>query len=131
MAIAWENDTDSNSESSSSEEEENANLAFMANIEDKGRVEELLVAEELWNDHKKPFFFPFSSTATCTNHPLEVDQRNPHNSLTQLQWLVTNGKLCKKPWLGSLRPYRMWFRLEIKLELQGMEPVMYTKILGV
>ncbi|MQL74794.1 hypothetical protein Taro_007164 [Colocasia esculenta] len=40
----------------------------------QGRVEELLVAEELWNDHKKPFFFPFSSAATCTNHPLEVDQ---------------------------------------------------------
>ncbi|MQM08642.1 hypothetical protein Taro_041502 [Colocasia esculenta] len=36
---------------------------------------ELLVAEELWNDHKKPFFFPFSSAATCTNHSLEVDQR--------------------------------------------------------
>ncbi|MQM18548.1 hypothetical protein Taro_051542, partial [Colocasia esculenta] len=41
----------------------------------QGRVEELLVAEELWNDHKKPFFFPFSSAATCRNHPLEVDQR--------------------------------------------------------
>ncbi|MQL72975.1 hypothetical protein Taro_005324 [Colocasia esculenta] len=40
-----------------------------------GRVEELLVAEELWNDHKKPFFFPFSSATTCTNHSLEVDQR--------------------------------------------------------
>ncbi|MQM12729.1 hypothetical protein Taro_045648 [Colocasia esculenta] len=40
-----------------------------------GRVEELLVAEELWNDHKKLFFFPFSSVATCTNCPLEVDQR--------------------------------------------------------
>ncbi|MQL78026.1 hypothetical protein Taro_010455 [Colocasia esculenta] len=40
-----------------------------------GRVEELLVAEELWNDHKKLIFFPFSSSATCTNHPLEVDQR--------------------------------------------------------
>ncbi|MQM07615.1 hypothetical protein Taro_040455, partial [Colocasia esculenta] len=37
-------------------------------------VEELLVAEELWNDHKKPFFFPFSSATTCTNHSLEVDQ---------------------------------------------------------
>ncbi|MQM17003.1 hypothetical protein Taro_049967, partial [Colocasia esculenta] len=36
-----------------------------------GRVEELLVAEELWNDHKKLFFFPFSSAATCTNRPLE------------------------------------------------------------
>ncbi|MQL82121.1 hypothetical protein Taro_014582 [Colocasia esculenta] len=41
----------------------------------RGRVEELLVAEELWNDHKKPFIFPFSSAASCTNHPLEVDQR--------------------------------------------------------
>ncbi|MQL81035.1 hypothetical protein Taro_013491, partial [Colocasia esculenta] len=39
-----------------------------------GRVEELLVAEELWNDHKKLFFFPFSSAAACTNRPLEVDQ---------------------------------------------------------
>ncbi|MQM20177.1 hypothetical protein Taro_053193 [Colocasia esculenta] len=40
----------------------------------RGRVEELLVAEELWNAHTKPFFFPFSSAATCTNRPLEVDQ---------------------------------------------------------
>ncbi|MQM10264.1 hypothetical protein Taro_043156 [Colocasia esculenta] len=39
----------------------------------QGRVEELLVAEELWKDHKKPFFFPFSSAATCTNHSLEVN----------------------------------------------------------
>ncbi|MQL70591.1 hypothetical protein Taro_002903 [Colocasia esculenta] len=45
-----------------------------------GRVEELLVAKELWNDHKKPFFFPFSSAATCTNHPLEVDQRSRSDS---------------------------------------------------
>ncbi|MQM00070.1 hypothetical protein Taro_032798 [Colocasia esculenta] len=42
---------------------------------DKGHVEELLVAEELWNAHTKPFFFPFSSAATCTNRPLEVEQR--------------------------------------------------------
>ncbi|MQL73069.1 hypothetical protein Taro_005413 [Colocasia esculenta] len=41
-----------------------------------GHVEELLVAEELWNDHKKLIFFPFLSVATCTNHPLEVDQRD-------------------------------------------------------
>ncbi|MQL97733.1 hypothetical protein Taro_030430 [Colocasia esculenta] len=40
-----------------------------------GRVEELLVAKELWNDHKKLIFFPFSSAATCTNRPLEIDQR--------------------------------------------------------
>ncbi|MQL77289.1 hypothetical protein Taro_009685 [Colocasia esculenta] len=45
------------------------------NGEEKGRVEELFMAEELWNAHTKPFFFPFSSVATCTNHPLEVDQR--------------------------------------------------------
>ncbi|MQL97462.1 hypothetical protein Taro_030154 [Colocasia esculenta] len=36
----------------------------------------LLVSEELWNDHKKLFLFPFSSAATCTNCPLEVDQRD-------------------------------------------------------
>ncbi|MQL95972.1 hypothetical protein Taro_028641 [Colocasia esculenta] len=36
MAAAWSNDSDSDSESSSSEEEgEKANLAFMANIEEK------------------------------------------------------------------------------------------------
>ncbi|MQM05441.1 hypothetical protein Taro_038250 [Colocasia esculenta] len=39
-----------------------------------GRVEELLVAEELWNDDKKLIFFPHSSVATCTNRPLEVGQ---------------------------------------------------------
>ncbi|MQL73068.1 hypothetical protein Taro_005412 [Colocasia esculenta] len=38
-----------------------------------GCVEELLVAEELWNDHNKPF----SSAATSTNRPLEVDQSTP------------------------------------------------------
>ncbi|MQL82577.1 hypothetical protein Taro_015053 [Colocasia esculenta] len=41
-----------------------------------GRVEELLVAEELWNDHKKLIFFPVASAATCTYSHLEVDQRN-------------------------------------------------------
>ncbi|MQL88343.1 hypothetical protein Taro_020902 [Colocasia esculenta] len=40
-----------------------------------GHVEELLVVEELWNDHKKLIFFPFSSAATCTNYPLDADQR--------------------------------------------------------
>ncbi|MQM21394.1 hypothetical protein Taro_054433 [Colocasia esculenta] len=39
-----------------------------------GREEELLVAAELWNANTKPFFLPFSSAATCTNCPLEVDQ---------------------------------------------------------
>ncbi|MQL97413.1 hypothetical protein Taro_030098 [Colocasia esculenta] len=40
-----------------------------------GRVEEFLVAGEQEIVHTKPFFFPFSSDATYTNHPLEVDQR--------------------------------------------------------
>ncbi|MQM10018.1 hypothetical protein Taro_042903, partial [Colocasia esculenta] len=39
-----------------------------------GRVEELLVARELWINHKKDIFFPRSPAATCTNHPLKVDQ---------------------------------------------------------
>ncbi|MQL93261.1 hypothetical protein Taro_025895 [Colocasia esculenta] len=50
---------------------ERAREAFEA----AGCVEELLVAEELWNDHKKLIFFPFSSVVTCTNRPLEIDQR--------------------------------------------------------
>ncbi|MQM10094.1 hypothetical protein Taro_042980 [Colocasia esculenta] len=40
-----------------------------------GRVEEFLVAGEQEIAHTKPFFFPFSSAATCTNRPLEVNQR--------------------------------------------------------
>ncbi|MQM12681.1 hypothetical protein Taro_045600 [Colocasia esculenta] len=40
-----------------------------------GRVEELLVAEELWNDHKKLIIFPVASAATCLDSHLEVDQR--------------------------------------------------------
>ncbi|MQM18262.1 hypothetical protein Taro_051250, partial [Colocasia esculenta] len=36
--------------------------------------QELLVAEELWNDHKKLIFFPVASAATCTDSHLEVDQ---------------------------------------------------------
>ncbi|MQM04065.1 hypothetical protein Taro_036857 [Colocasia esculenta] len=40
-----------------------------------GHVEELLVAGELWINHKKLIFFPRSSAMTCTNRPLEVDQR--------------------------------------------------------
>ncbi|MQM01007.1 hypothetical protein Taro_033751 [Colocasia esculenta] len=38
-----------------------------------GRVEEFLVARELWIGHKKLIFFPFSSAATCTNHLLGVE----------------------------------------------------------
>ncbi|MQL84535.1 hypothetical protein Taro_017043 [Colocasia esculenta] len=76
MAAAWNNESDSDSESSSSEEEEEkANLAFMVNIDDKGRVEEFLAAGEAGDPHTKSFFFLVVSVATCTNHHLEVDQR--------------------------------------------------------
>ncbi|MQM18428.1 hypothetical protein Taro_051420 [Colocasia esculenta] len=37
-----------------------------------GHVEELLVAGELWIDHKKVIFFTCSSATTCANHPLGV-----------------------------------------------------------
>ncbi|MQL76131.1 hypothetical protein Taro_008517 [Colocasia esculenta] len=40
-----------------------------------GRVEEFLVAGEQEIVYTKLFFFPFSSAATYTNRPLEVDQR--------------------------------------------------------
>ncbi|MQM19840.1 hypothetical protein Taro_052853 [Colocasia esculenta] len=43
-----------------------------------GRVEEFLVAGEQEIIHTKPFFFPFSSAATCTNRPLKVDQRKEY-----------------------------------------------------
>ncbi|MQL97200.1 hypothetical protein Taro_029889 [Colocasia esculenta] len=43
-----------------------------------GRVEELLVAGELWNDHEKAIFFPLSSAATCINHLLGVKLRFRH-----------------------------------------------------
>ncbi|MQL78711.1 hypothetical protein Taro_011144 [Colocasia esculenta] len=36
---------------------------------------EFLVAGEQEIAHTKPFFFPFSSVVTCTNCPLEVNQR--------------------------------------------------------
>ncbi|MQL93932.1 hypothetical protein Taro_026581 [Colocasia esculenta] len=40
-----------------------------------GHVGEFTAAGEQEIVHTKPFFFPFSSAATCTNCPLEVDQR--------------------------------------------------------
>ncbi|MQL88087.1 hypothetical protein Taro_020644 [Colocasia esculenta] len=40
-----------------------------------GCVEELLLAGELWMDHKKDIFFPCSSTTTCANRPLGVEQK--------------------------------------------------------
>ncbi|MQM23518.1 hypothetical protein Taro_056583 [Colocasia esculenta] len=65
-----------------------------------GRVEELLGAEELWIDHKKDIFFPRSSAATCTNRPLEADQRT---TLCQnRKSLVRNPKHC--PFSDRRRP---------------------------
>ncbi|MQM23232.1 hypothetical protein Taro_056295, partial [Colocasia esculenta] len=65
-----------------------------------GRVEEFLVAGELCIDHKKDIFFPRSSAATCTNHPLEVDQRT---TLCQnRESLVHNPKHC--PFSVGRRP---------------------------
>ncbi|MQL76337.1 hypothetical protein Taro_008721 [Colocasia esculenta] len=39
-----------------------------------GRVGEFLAAGGAGDPRTKPFFFPFSSAAICTNCPLEVDQ---------------------------------------------------------
>ncbi|MQM11453.1 hypothetical protein Taro_044364 [Colocasia esculenta] len=39
-----------------------------------GRVEECWVAGELWIDHKRDIFFPYSSAMICANCPLGVDQ---------------------------------------------------------
>ncbi|MQM13119.1 hypothetical protein Taro_046041 [Colocasia esculenta] len=92
-----------------------------------GRVEELLVAEELWNDHKKLIFFPRSSATTCTNHPLEVDQSVPRGDtwlfLPDLVEVLDVGCLCSEtlvsrgcsdvPWLlclGGCVP-RVCFRI--------------------
>ncbi|MQL99235.1 hypothetical protein Taro_031957 [Colocasia esculenta] len=57
-----------------------------------GRVEELLVAGELWIIHKKLIFFPRSSATTCTNRPLEVDQRT--TLCRNRESLVRNPKHC-------------------------------------
>ncbi|MQM01253.1 hypothetical protein Taro_034006 [Colocasia esculenta] len=56
-----------------------------------GRVEEFLVVGEQMITHTKLFFFPFLSAATCTNHPLEVDQRRKH------RWPPTTG-WRQPPW---------------------------------
>ncbi|MQL89444.1 hypothetical protein Taro_022010 [Colocasia esculenta] len=42
---------------------------------------EFLVARELWIDHKKLIFFPFSSAATCTNHLLGVELRSQSETI--------------------------------------------------
>ncbi|MQM11746.1 hypothetical protein Taro_044657 [Colocasia esculenta] len=65
-----------------------------------GRVEEFLVAGELWIDHKKDIYFPRSSAATCTNCPLEVDQRT--TLCRNMESLVRNPKHC--PFCVERRP---------------------------
>ncbi|MQM05399.1 hypothetical protein Taro_038207 [Colocasia esculenta] len=64
---------------------------------------ELLGAGELWIDHKKDIFFPRSSAATCTNCPLEADQRI---TLCQnRESLVRNPKHCPFSIGFRQRPY--------------------------
>ncbi|MQL84626.1 hypothetical protein Taro_017135 [Colocasia esculenta] len=46
-----------------------------------GHVEEFLAAGELWNDHKKVIFFPYSSATTYATHPLRVEQRGRISSI--------------------------------------------------
>ncbi|MQL69307.1 hypothetical protein Taro_001589 [Colocasia esculenta] len=50
-------------------------LVTIGLLNTKGRVEEFLVARELWINHKKLIFFPVASVATYTDSHLEVDQR--------------------------------------------------------
>ncbi|MQL97005.1 hypothetical protein Taro_029688, partial [Colocasia esculenta] len=77
-----------------------------------GRVKELLVAEELWNDHKKLFFFPFSSAVTCTNHPPEVDQRG----------FVAEGHSINRPPFFDGTDYPYWKnRMMVFLRAQNYE----------
>ncbi|MQM17374.1 hypothetical protein Taro_050345 [Colocasia esculenta] len=57
-----------------------------------GRVEKFLAAGEQEIVHTKAFFSPFSSTATCTNRPLEVDQRTTLHQ--NRESLVPNPKHC-------------------------------------
>ncbi|MQL70070.1 hypothetical protein Taro_002365 [Colocasia esculenta] len=93
-----------------------------------GRVEELLVAEELWNDHKKPFFFPFSSAATCTNHPLEVDQRAFTPSLISiLQKRSSPDSMAASVIAGSLGGYGAEF---LTPEQQERFTFVKTKVCG-
>ncbi|MQL67890.1 hypothetical protein Taro_000187 [Colocasia esculenta] len=81
-----------------------------------GRVEELLVAEELWNDHKKLIFFPFSSAATCTNRPLEVDQSGLNTGFLE-KWDFFNPEEVQ---LGQFRAAIAQFRIvnPVKTPLQ-------------
>ncbi|MQL93903.1 hypothetical protein Taro_026550 [Colocasia esculenta] len=50
---------------------------------------ELLGAGEPWIYHNKDIFFPRSSAATCTNRPLEADQRVLLASLLVIPFLVS------------------------------------------
>ncbi|MQM09480.1 hypothetical protein Taro_042351 [Colocasia esculenta] len=52
-----------------------------------GHVEGLLVAGELWIDHKKAIFFPRSSATTYANYPLGVDQSIEDNKHTEASTL--------------------------------------------
>ncbi|MQL71604.1 hypothetical protein Taro_003905, partial [Colocasia esculenta] len=69
-----------------------------------GRVEELLVAGELWINHNKLIFFPRSSATTCTNHLLEADER-AHAALKfpHLLNLKSSSSSSLRKWFHSQR----------------------------
>ncbi|MQM12722.1 hypothetical protein Taro_045641 [Colocasia esculenta] len=75
MAAAWENSSDSDSESSSSSDKEEANLAFMANIDDKER-------------------FTFVKSKLCGNKAVDIadlEKNDMHNivaAVSRMQWTV-------------------------------------------
>ncbi|MQL79535.1 hypothetical protein Taro_011982, partial [Colocasia esculenta] len=74
MAAAWENSSDSDSESSSCNDEEEANLAFMANTEDKER-------------------FTFVKTKVCGNKVVDIadlEKNGIHSvveAMNRMQWM--------------------------------------------
>ncbi|MQL92777.1 hypothetical protein Taro_025407 [Colocasia esculenta] len=73
-----------------------------------GRVEELLVAGELWIDHKKAIFFPFSFASTCTNHPLGVDQSGLNNGFLKNETSSTQkvGRRDSRTWYHDAQEQR-------------------------
>ncbi|MQL68803.1 hypothetical protein Taro_001109 [Colocasia esculenta] len=62
-----------------------------------GHVEELLVAGEIWINHKKLIFFRRSSATTCTNRSLEVDQSRVEELLVAGELWINNKKLIFLP----------------------------------
>ncbi|MQL67761.1 hypothetical protein Taro_000034 [Colocasia esculenta] len=103
MAAAWKNSSDSDSESSSSSDEEEANLALMANIEEKffsflpmdapmiSRSVGGYSAEYLTAEHQERF--TFVKTKVCENKAVDVPnlEKNGMGSIAEtlrrMQWM--------------------------------------------